>query len=427
MDKTNELFNDEKFQCRNKSEPKFFTRKRILTFTVIMIIILQKSVKSIQLVLNEVLGYLNVPSVTNSAFTQARRHLKHTAFIELNQKAIVEVMYQDNEYNRYKNIFRVLGIDGSKIILPNEKNIRDEFGSINFTNGKDDQIIGSKPQATASAMYDVLNGIAIDSILGHSRAYEVDLAINHLLFTRKNDLILADRNYASYRFLSELINRKVDFVIRCSSNSFNVAREMFEKKSFKSRVVILKPSDPKQIRELELPKEIKVRFVKVILDDGSIEVLVTSLIDNKLYLTEEFKEIYNMRWGVETFYSILKTRLNIENFTGKTAESVKQDFYATIYITGLESILTSDINEELKNKECKNEQKVNKAVSFNAIKNNVFDIFYKEKDTKIMLEKLESLFRSNPTTVRKGRKVERKKSSPRIIANFHKRVKKICF
>jgi len=40
----------------------------------------------------------------------------------------------------------------------------------------------------------------------------------------------------------------------------------------------------------------------------------------------------------------------LENFTGQTAESVYQDFYATIYLTGMESILTADANTELSKK-----------------------------------------------------------------------------
>ncbi|MDM8567031.1 hypothetical protein QUF74_15445 [Candidatus Halobeggiatoa sp. HSG11] len=49
-------------------------------------------------------------SVTNSTFTQARRNLRYTAFIELNQKAVVDVMYGDDNIKLYKGI-RVIGID----------------------------------------------------------------------------------------------------------------------------------------------------------------------------------------------------------------------------------------------------------------------------------------------------------------------------
>jgi len=91
-------------------------------------------------------------------------------------------------------------------------------------------------------------------------------------------------------------------------------------------------------------------------------VLVTSLINEEIWLTTEFKEIYWLRWGVEGFYSILNTRLNLENFTGQTAESVYQDFYATVYLTGMESILTADANADLAKKQVCYPQQVNHVV-----------------------------------------------------------------
>jgi hypothetical protein len=46
----------------------------------------------------------------------ARRNLRHTAFIELNQKAVVDVMYSDDLIKLYKGM-RVMGVDGSKIVI----------------------------------------------------------------------------------------------------------------------------------------------------------------------------------------------------------------------------------------------------------------------------------------------------------------------
>jgi len=442
VDITRELLNNDEFKCRHRKESRFFTRKRVITFGIAAILILQKGMKSIRLILNESAAFFDLKPVTCSAFTQARSHLSYTAFIGLNQRAVVNVVYEDEDYKRYKGKFRLLSIDGSKVILPNEEDIRKEFGAISYTNGKDDQIVGSKPQATASVIYDVLNHVATDSILGHPRAYEVDLAERHLSRTSENDLILTDRNYTSYRYLGRMIMRGRDFVGRCSKKSFGTVREMFEGKGEDSRIVRLKPSDMKEAEEAGLPTEITVRFIRVILDTGETEVLVTSLLNEVLYPTEDFKALYNMRWGVETFYGVLKTRLALENFTGKTAESVKQDFYATIYMTGLESVLTREVNEKLEKKTCQphrngdketeerihnHQYKVNKAVSFNAIKNHVFDLFYPENRNDVILEKLENMFGMNKTCVRKDRKTERKKHSSNRLLNYHKRVKKICY
>jgi len=83
------------------------------------------------------------------------------------------------------------------ILLPDGSEITQEFGEISYSNDHPD-VKGSHNYALASVMYDVLNRIAIDSNLGAARAYEVDLAIGHLEHSLDNDLLLYDRNYASY-------------------------------------------------------------------------------------------------------------------------------------------------------------------------------------------------------------------------------------
>ena len=108
---------DEQFKGRHRTEERYFTRRRALTFPVMMVLMLQKSVKGMQLVLNELFEKLKQHPVTSSAFTQARGHLRHTAFIELNQKAVLDTCYGDGDYKRYRGM-RLLAIDGSRIHLP---------------------------------------------------------------------------------------------------------------------------------------------------------------------------------------------------------------------------------------------------------------------------------------------------------------------
>ena len=99
-----------------------------------MLVLFQKSAKSLQLVLNELsLHVLFHSTISNSAFGQARLRLKHTAFIELNQKAIVEVRYEDNSYQTWKS-HRVLAVDGMQVPLPDSESVRIEFGTQRVAN-----------------------------------------------------------------------------------------------------------------------------------------------------------------------------------------------------------------------------------------------------------------------------------------------------
>ncbi len=124
---------------------------------------------------------------------------------------------------------------------------------------------------------------------------------------------------------------------------------MFKQQVTNSNIVTLKAEGTvnKKCQELGLPEKIIESFVRVRLSTGEIEVLVTSLLDEKKYLALVFKELYNLRWGVECFFCVIKERVKIDNFTGKTVISVKQDFFATMFITGLESLLTKAADSQL--------------------------------------------------------------------------------
>ncbi len=160
----------------------------------------------------------------------------------------------------------------------------------------------------------------------------------------------------------------------------------------------------KEIVEQNLPLEIKVRFVQVILDDGEVEVLATSVLDEVL-ITEDFKELYFKRWGIETFYEIIKNRLSLENFTGLSPLAIKQDFYATIFISNLETIVIQSSSEELDKKtNTKFKQKINKSVSFNTVKNYCFELFYSNKDIEVIFEEMSKMFLTNTVQVRPNRK-----------------------
>lgn len=383
-----------------------------------------------QLVLNEFLDKLALPFVSSSAFSQARRHLAASAFIELNQEAVIKVCYQGGDYATYKG-FRLLAIDGSKIHLPDEADIRAEFGTTKAQIGFNQQIIAEQALGQASVLYDLLNRVALDSILAENDAYEVELAVDHLIHTQANDLILFDRNYPSYYWLAVLSHLNRHFVGRCSQASFKPVRNMFAGHGPDSQIVTLRcPSNQRQrIRNLGLSETITVRLVRLILDTGEIEILITSLLDEALFPTAQFKPLYQLRWGVETFYDVIKNRLLLENFTGRCVEAVKQDFYSTIFISGLESLLTQEANIYLQDKSVphKHIQQVNRAVSFNAIKNHVIELFLSETDETLILDKLTRLFLLKPSYIREGRVVSRLVSSSLKRLHFQRRRRKVCF
>jgi len=223
----------------------------------------------------------------------------------------------------------------------------------------------------------------------------------------------------------------MQFLGRCSKSSFKQAQQLFKQHFIYSKTVTLTALGDvrKKCRRLGLPETITVRFVRVGLSTGEVEVLVTSLLDGDKYTAQRLKELYHLRWGIETFFGVLKERLKIDNFTGKTVIAIEQDFFATLFMVGLESMVTQNADFYLFKNSSLNKfrQTVNNMVSFNTIKNFVVEMFYRPTPINSLMSTLNSWFIVDPTYRKRDREVVRKRSSARVSLNYYKRVFKPCF
>jgi|SRR5208283_2651786 len=430
-----QLLHDPAFRARHRVRPEDFTRDRLLPFPVVMLIVLQKTVKSVQRHLSEFLAQIGLDSAggTPSGWTQARAKLKHTAFCELNQSCVLSAVYQSDQApppRRWKG-HRLTGIDSSLLRLPNSKDIAKAFGLTVVTNQTG--ATGTEyPQARISVLYDVLNRIGLDPRLEPNTVGEVQLAFGHLAHIEKSDVALVDRGFTGYELLARFVKAEKNIVARCSTGSFLAAQELFRlnKAGVSRRVRLFAPSDQRaNLLALGLDLQIVVRFVSLRLSTGELEVLVTTLLDEEAYPTEDFKEVYHYRWGIETYYGDLKGRLDLENFSGLTAEAVRQDFYAAVLLSNLESVLTGPASQALTEhrSECKFAQQVNRADSFHALKTHVLELLYGDTPAEGVVRKLQRWFLRNPVSVRDQRKKPRLKQSLYRSYHFQRHVKKTVF
>jgi len=435
---------------------KDFTRNRILTYDKMLILLLQKWIKSLQIKLNEFALKLDL-KLTNSAFTQARSKIQPEVFDYLNKEAILKRFYDLKEntiwYEKYWN-FRILAIDWTKIRLPNEKEIQEKYGKIkNINTNKEETYYTGW---ILSVLHDTLNNLAIDYIMEYNKYPEIALAMRNiqnlckLPKIKNNDLLIMDRGYFSRFFISFLYAYKKDFVIRLKRKAIKNTDELFDKDCKINSKIINLEVENKELEYKEkygikidkkLQKEIKIRLVRVVLDNWEVEVLATSLFDEKKYNYINFKELYYKRWWIEIFYDILKNRLWLENFSWLTVNSVLQDLSSSIFLSNFETIMTRTSNLELEEKTnkniinetekekniiIKNKQKVNKNISFNTIKNTLIELFLKEEPIDEIMEKIVILFKTNPTQIRYWRTNERKTTAYKSL-DYHKRKKKSCF
>jgi hypothetical protein len=296
----------EKFLERARKRGRDFTRIRKLPFWKLCIFLLGIVHECLSVAFRRYSEKIGEGiRMTEQSLSEARDKIKWEAFGELSET--VGKFAYTGDYARW-NGYRVWGIDGSKYALPNYPEIGDYWGSEK-----------GSPMARGSILYDVMNYTVFDAQIEPLSVDERSMAKKHIegLVDRMGphldrELLIYDRGYPSEEMIDEHEKHGLYYVMRVRSK-FNL--DVDKQESNDGYVQI---------------GGHRVRVVKVTLDTGEIETLLTNLTENF-----DFKELYFLRWGVEKEYDVLKNTLEIENFSGRTETAIRQDFHIHIIASNM--------------------------------------------------------------------------------------------
>ena len=344
---------------------------------------------------------------SKSAFVQARKKKKPEVFKHLNQR-IIEEFYKDNSgvLRQFDNL-RILAMDGSRLTLPFTKELEEIYGQTK--NQTNTYIV----QAKACVLYDLLNEICINGVLSSIDTDERTQAKQLLEHCQANDLIIYDRGYPSFELIYEHYQKNLHFLMRMPLDFSQVVKD-FLASGKTSQIVEIKPGQKKSFENKPYTKSstLKIRLLRITLNGGGIEVLATSLLDSKHYGNEVFKELYFKRWKIETYYDELKNKLKIEEFSGYSNQSILQDFYSTLFVSNIQTLIENEINEEIeKESETKNikyQYKINTTLSYGFMKDRILELFFTKNDMNDIINELKELFKKHLIPIRPNRKFERK-------------------
>lgn len=345
---------------------------------------------------------------SKSAFVQARMKIKPEVFEHLS-RILINEFYTENDLSikKWKD-FRVLAIDGSRITLPITKELKQLYGETK--NQSDTSIV----QARCSILYDLENNYVLDGKIAPLEQGERELALSHLSLCKKGDLLIYDRGYPSYDFIHHHITNDLDYLIRVKV-SFSQLTVAFEKSKKKSATVSILPGKNTKLSDKAYGRQtpIHLRLIRVELANGQVEILMTSLMDPKVYPNAIFKSLYQKRWGVETFYDQLKNKLKVEHFSGYSNQSILQDFYAALFISNVQTLIVAEMEDDIaiQNKNRKYDYKINTNISYGLLKNRVLEIFFsKEISMENAIQDIKKLLLEHQVPIRPNRSFERNPS-----------------
>ncbi len=251
----------------------------------------------------------------------------------------------------------VFAIDGSFYTLPATQDIRKEFDP---KSGLQHCGKGHFPQCRVSTVYDIFRRLPIARSVVTVNSSERDEAKNLLPFIPINSVLLFDRGYPSYEFISYLLNTFTGyFIFRCpAQHAFPAVEEFIESGKQEDEILIV-PSGKYLAKvsamQRETLKAFKVRIIKLVSPDGTVSVLLTNLYNQKEFPMQEIIALYFRRWEIENHYRDEKIELEVERFHGKTCNSIRQELFSAVIMTVISRTLMV-LSSQLFQKESKEPQ-----------------------------------------------------------------------
>lgn len=394
LDVVNISIRDYEFMCFSRNSPKHFSRKGKLGFVNLIAFTLNLVRKPLQLEIDSFFKLINSDvSITKQAFSKARQKISYEPFKKLFE-ITTNMARSADDMDTFKGL-RISAIDGTTIALENIPELAAYFGCSG----------GSATAATArvSALYDVLNKVLLDARIDKYSSGERELAAQHILRLQdmgvSNDLIIFDRGYASAKLIAQLFESGIHFLMRV-------------RRKFNKEIDAL--ASPEGLVEITYGQKVyRVRVVKFLLPSGKMETLITDL-PQETFETSALQTLYFKRWPVETGYDLLKIKLQLENFTGKTVLSVFQDFYASMFLSNIATfakyVTDAEIQKDQADKNLDYEYQTNVNILIGKLKDNLVLALLEPnlKKRERAVNKVLAEISRNRTPIRPDRHFERK-------------------
>ena len=327
------LISSDEFKAKHCFEKTAFIRNRKLSFQDIICFILGLPRKSLPTELDLFFDGKDY-SVSKQAFSKARYKISSHAFEDI-FKLSTDIFQFRNQSKTWDG-YRIFAIDGSDIAVNHNKINEVEFGL--KTNNH-----SSYPMARLTALYDITNDLIVDvqftgiSVGEREHAHRL-LSSSALTHSRNyKNLILFDRGYPSRALIHELEDKGFFYLVRCSHSFLSCVNEC--------------PDGDYIVSDIYKGRTTKIHVIKDTSREDS-HILISNLFEDYQDATYH-QNLYNKRWDIETKYSELKTKARIENFSGKNPRAIRQDLYATLFISNLSALIKAsaetEIEEELIN------------------------------------------------------------------------------
>lgn len=339
-----------------------FTRNRKISFRSLIGITMNSGGGTMS---KELLDYFdfNVNTPTVSAYTQQRSKVLPEAFEYLFQSFTQENISHNNTFKGYK----LIACDGSNLTIATNPSDAE-------TAHKSNQYGTITNHLHLNAFFDVLNRIYLDAVLQTASEYQEYRACIKMMERSPlvKAILIADRGYENYNVMAHAINKGWKFVIRIKdigSNGIASGLKLPKSDTFDTDISLTFTRQQAKAKKEAgykfmptcqtfdyLPVKSKdtyalsFRIVRFPISDDCYEVLLTNL-NRHDFSIENLKEIYNLRWGIETSFRELKYAIGLTSFHARKVDYIKQEVFARLLLYNYCELITTHVIVQMKNKD----------------------------------------------------------------------------
>lgn len=357
MDFMGDIEDDYRAEIRGQN-PSAFTRNRKVTPLPLLVQMLGQKGKTQQSELLDFYKDLGRPlDISAVGFFQSRMKFNEEAVRTMCNDFTTDMYDKHDDVMVKLNGYLVTAIAGSKFILPSTQENEDRFGRFVPSGAQPEN---SPVMGMVSTLYDCINKIVLDVRVGGFRSSERELARAHLEIARENfrqkTITVFDRGYYSIRLVDQLQDAGQKYLFRLPKTalkSFSGQLEVGEDKTFSlnfDRAATNQYRSDPRFRAKLMNTAYPIRIAKIGIGtapDGTVieEVLATNLPPEEFGI-DALKELYRLRWGIETAYNTLKNRMKIEEFSGYRTRLILQDIYCTVWMYNLTMLKLIEVDQK---------------------------------------------------------------------------------
>ena len=180
----------------------------------------------------------------------------------------------------------------------------------------------------------------------------IDAVAQDVYYKDEPQIWIFDRGFPSLSLIQKLLEHRLYFVMRVSS-SFLKEVNAFRKSKYVDRVIHIEYSERRATQNhvhSDGISQFDLRCVRVKLPSGEDEILVTNL-DRKDFPKRDIKEIYRLRWGIETGFNYLKNAVFVEEFVSKTENGLAQDYFVSLLVYNFATCICGSMYPNIPKKE----------------------------------------------------------------------------